>query len=347
MPVSHTINALMPHMHQSTLDECFDACHVCGYIQVINFHLSLLSGEWEISAFDGSLKSRGMSIRYTVRPCDSGDLQQVDRDGFDDDISDYIDQIDPQPRGRRAQNHTVLVRVCKKLTNNNTQSVNTSSQTAEGKLQCYLRKVAVTSQGGGNPNMLSEGEIPKDILEEIERDGKYTVTQKGTEPGEKMGDRQRRQAEENWTDSSEVSEDTGSGSGEHDMENRTDTSAEIKPVERNEMPSEKNKTKEQLEQSNEILLNSRAHLNKKFSTVVPVISEEMDENVSQNHIQSEPERLTADMDLEYNYTASNNTTSIDFALEYDDYSQEVLWVFFCVLHTFIKYILRTIQYAKY
>lgn len=243
----------------------------------INFHLSLFPGEWEISAFDGSLLGRGMSIQYTVRACDSGD-QQVDRDGYEDDISDYIDQIDQQPRGRRPQNHTALVRVCKKLTDNNTQSVNTSSQTV-GELRCRLRKVAATSQGGGN--MVSEGDIPEDVLVGIERDGN------GTEPGEKIGHRQRRQAEEN----------------------STDTSAEIKHREGNKIPSEHNKTKEELEDSNDILLSS-----KKLLTVEAVISEEKDENVSQNHIQSERERLTTG-------------TSLDLALEYDDYSLEVLFFF--------------------
>lgn len=283
-----------------------------------------------------------MNIRYTVHPCDNGDLQQVDRDGFEDDISDYIDQIDQQPRGRRPQNHTVLVRVCKKLTDNNTQSVNSSIQAAER--QCHLRKVAVTSQSRRNPNMVSEGEIPTDILEEIERDGKYTVAQNGTEPGEKPSDRQRRQAEENWTDSYEASEGAGSGR-QREVENSTDTSAEVKPVERDEMPSEKNGTNEELKDSNEIYLNSEALLNQKFSTVEPVLSEEMDENLSQNHIQSEPERLRADMmDLEYNYTASNNTTSLDLALDYDDYSEVS---FFFLRYLLSTYMSHTIPYTKY
>ncbi|XP_044061159.1 coagulation factor VIII [Siniperca chuatsi] len=285
-----------------------------------------LMGEWEISAFDGNLKSRGMSISYTVRPCDNGDLPLVDR-LEDEDISDYIDQLNPQPRGRRSQNHTVMVQVCKKpLTNSNTQSVNISSQNGtngvKGQSGCQLKKV--TSVEGGKPNMVSEGEIPLDILEEIKRDEELTVSQNGTEPGGERGGRQRRQAEGNWTDvdiSSGASEDGGTGIEirEQTVEIKTDTGAEVKAEERNEMSSVNNGTEGELEERNEILLKGNPLLDMKLSTVELTNSEEMD----QNHIQSERERLRADLlELEYN-TADNNTTGIDLSLEYDDYSQEV------------------------
>ncbi|XP_070770025.1 coagulation factor VIII [Enoplosus armatus] len=280
-----------------------------------------LMGEWEISAFDGSLKSRGMSIHYTVRPCDNGDLPLVDRDGYEDDISDYIDQIDLQPRGRRPQNRTILV--CKKaLANNNTQSVNTSSQnvtndkTEGGPSGCQLKKVTVTSLEEGEPNMVPE--IPLDILEEIEKEEEWMVSQNGTE--EERGGRQRRQAEGNWTDvdiSSGASEDRGTEIeiGEQTVENRTDTGAEGKAEERSEMSSVNNGTEGELEESNEILLNANPLLDKKVSTVEPT--------VDQNHIQSEPEQLTVDLlELKYNYTADNKTTGIDLSLQYDDYSLE-------------------------
>ncbi|KAA8588858.1 hypothetical protein FQN60_010203 [Etheostoma spectabile] len=274
-----------------------------------------LMGEWEISAYDGSLKSRGMSIRYTVRQSDDGN--QVDRDGVEDDISDYIDQIDLQPRGRRPENRTQLVQVCRNnVANNNTQSVNTSSQNvtngdtgAEEQSECQLE---------------AEEEIPQDILEDTQRDGESTISQNGTEPGGEGGGRQRRQAEGNWTDvdiSTGASEDGGTGMEvtKKAMENRTDTGAEEKAEERREMSSVNNGTKGELEKSNEILLNSDPQQNKKVSTVDLSYSENMD----QNHIQSEPERLTVDR-LKYNYTADkNNTPGIDLSFEYDDYSQEV------------------------
>lgn len=311
----------------------------------INSSLCLFSGEWEISAFDGSLKSRGMSIHYTVRPCDNGDLPLVDRD--EDDISDYIDQLDLRPRGTRPQNRTMLVRVCKKLlTNNNTQSVNIFGQNvtddktegtgAERQSGCQLKIVTLTSQEGEEPTMMSEGTIPPDILEEIEMGEERTVSHNGTEDGGERGVRQRREAEVNWTDvdiSSGASEDGGAGIEiqEQAVENMTDTGAEIKAEERNEMSSVNNGTKEDLEESNEILLNSNPLLNKKTSTVEPTNSED------QNYIQSEPEKLKADLlDLKYNYTAdSNNTTGIGLSVEYDDYNQEVLFsVCVCLLYIY-------------
>ncbi|XP_070692649.1 coagulation factor VIII isoform X2 [Pempheris klunzingeri] len=287
-----------------------------------------LMGEWEISAFDGSLKSQGMSIHYTVRPCDNGEIPLVDRERDDDDISDYIDQPHLQPRGRRSQNHTVLVRVCKKpLANNNTQLVNTSGQNAtndkteesvNGQSACQLKKVTVAS-----PDMVSEGGIPQEILEAIERDEEWTVYQNGTEPAGERGDRQRRQAEGNWTDvdiSSGASENQGTviEIREQAVQNRTDTSAEVNAEESREMPSANNGTNGELEESNEILPNS--NLPNKVSSVEVITSEEINEN----HVQSKPERLTVDLlDLDYNFTADNNsTTGIDLSLEYDDYTRE-------------------------
>ncbi|XP_039975064.1 coagulation factor VIII [Xiphias gladius] len=293
-----------------------------------------LAGEWEISAFDGRLKSRGMSIRYSVRPCDNGDLLLVDHDRDEDDISDYIDLL--EPRSRRPQNRTVLVKVCTKpLANNSTQSGNSPRQNipndkaegtgaAEGQSICQLKRVPVTSLGGEKPNKVSEGGIPQDILEELERDGEWTVTENGTEPGEKRSVRQRRQAEGNW--SSGALEDGGIEFGGEAVENRNNNGAEIKSEERRDMPHEKNRTKEEPEESNEILLNSDPLLTKNISTVEPSTSEEMDGNfVTQKHIQSERERLTVDLlDLEYNYNLdNNNATEIDLSLEYDDYSQQV------------------------
>uniref|UniRef100_A0A4W6C3F6 Coagulation factor VIII, procoagulant component n=1 Tax=Lates calcarifer TaxID=8187 RepID=A0A4W6C3F6_LATCA len=128
----------------------------------------------KISAFDGSLKSRGMSILYTVIPCDNGDLPLVDRDEENEDISDFIDKINLQPRGIRPQNDTILVKVCKKpLANNNTQSGNSSGQnvTAEGQSICQLKRVKVTSPRGEEPNEVSDEGVPQDILEEIAREG--------------------------------------------------------------------------------------------------------------------------------------------------------------------------------
>ncbi|XP_035525387.1 coagulation factor VIII isoform X1 [Morone saxatilis] len=270
-------------------------------------------GEWEISAFDGSLRSRGMSIHYTVRPCDNGDLPLVDRDGLEDDISDYIDHIDP--RGRRPQNNTVLVKLCKKT--KKTEGAGAEGQSAE----CESKTVE-----GEEPSLVSGGGIPLDILEEIEIDGEWTVSQNGTEPGGEGSVRQRRQAEGNGTDvdiSSGASEDGGVGMeiGEQAVENGTDAGPKGKAEKRSEMSSVNNGTQGELGESNEILLNSNPLLDKKVSSVEPTSSEEMDKNL----IQSEPEHLKVDMpDPEYNYTVEDdNTPGLDMSFQYDDYSQEV------------------------
>ncbi|KAE8285867.1 Coagulation factor VIII Procoagulant component Precursor [Larimichthys crocea] len=167
-----------------------------------------LIGEWEISAFDGSLKNQGMSIHYTVRPCDSGnDIVDHDNDD-DDDISDFIDSL-YQPRGRRPQNRREMVQECNTtLTNNNTESVNISVQNVtddttdrpQAKFQSGCELKNVTSQEGEDPNAVLEGEIPQDILEEIELDGEWAASQNGTEPEKLRGGRRRRQAESNETD---------------------------------------------------------------------------------------------------------------------------------------------------
>uniref|UniRef100_UPI0037E92206 coagulation factor VIII n=1 Tax=Semicossyphus pulcher TaxID=241346 RepID=UPI0037E92206 len=267
-------------------------------------------GEWEVSAFDGTLKSRGMSVHYTVLPCDNGDLPLVDR-GEDEDISQYIDLMDLQPRSRRAHNHTVMVPLC----NNNTQSVNTSSQNATddksegtvGQSGCQLTSVEEPDEG-----------IPLDILEEIQRKEEWAEPQNGTEPGGEGAGRQRRQAEGNWTDG-DISSGEDGGTGielvDQALENITNTSTE----EISETSSVTNATKEELEENNEILLNGNPRLKMKISAVEITNSEE----VNQNHIQSERERLTADLKhVEYNYTA-NNTAKTDLSIEYDDYGQEV------------------------
>lgn len=269
--------------------------------------LCFFSGEWEISAFDGSLKSRGMSIQYTVLPCDNGDLPLVDHDRDEDDISDYIDQMDLQPRGTRPQNHTVLVQVCKKpLTKNNTQSVNISIQIvsgdktagAEQQSGCHLREVTLRSQGREEPAM---EEIPQNVLDEIEKGGEWTVSHNWTEHEGERGVRQRRQAEEgNGTDvdiSSGDLEDGGTGTEvqQHAVENWKDTGAEIKAEERHKRSGVNNGTTDQQDRD-KILL-----------------------DVDRNHIQSELENRKGDpLYLKY------NTANLGLSSEYDDYSQEVL-----------------------
>ncbi|KAM4555108.1 coagulation factor VIII [Odontesthes bonariensis] len=282
-----------------------------------------LIGEWEISAFDSSLKNRGMSIRYTVRPCNNGDLPLVDHD-VDEDISDYFDEIALQPRGLRPTNGTVLVRVCKKALSSNFNGQNvTIDKTEDSGAACQLRRVPVKSlERAKSP---SEGGIPEDILDKIERDGDWTASQNQTDSGENGGGRQRRQASGNWTNGDArfgILEDEGTTIeivGE-DVENMTDTDAEVTTEESSELLGETNGGTIELENGKDISLSGKAPMSNEDSTADLSSSEDIDQHLElQTHTDSEPERLTDDLlDMEY-----NNTAQLDLSLEYDDYSYEV------------------------
>uniref|UniRef100_A0AAX7VW76 F5/8 type C domain-containing protein n=1 Tax=Astatotilapia calliptera TaxID=8154 RepID=A0AAX7VW76_ASTCA len=233
--------------------------------------------------------------------------------------------VDFLPRGLRPENHTVLVRVCKKArAQNSTQSLNTTAQTEGTGPRCRLRKVNIASLKGGKAP--SESEIPLDVLKELDRDGERAASENQTEHGERQ--RQRRQANRNETDEDISSEDlmdeeiTMEIVGEV-VENMTDIDAKAKAEESREMQSEKNDTVVELEESNEIILDREPLLSTKVSAAELQNSADMDKNlVPQNHIRIKPERLIHDLpDVEVNYTAAN--TTIDLSFEYDDYSYEV------------------------
>ncbi|XP_037531746.1 coagulation factor VIII [Nematolebias whitei] len=271
-----------------------------------------LIGEWEISAFDSSLKSRGMSIRYTVLPCNNGELSLVD-DDVAEDISDYYDQIFLQPRGVRPQNGTVLVRVCKKPVANETRGQNVTMDQTEGvSSACELRRVPVTSLKKITPPL--DAGIPKDVLEKIEKDGKWTAAENLAELG---GSRRRRQT--GGANSGILNEEIVFKNAAEHVENMTETASKSKLEGRSGIPNVKKRTVPN--ESNDILLNSEES---KVSAEDVISSEFMDENfVPQNHIFAEPVRLPDDLlDLDYNFTDAN-LNQIDLALEYDDYKEEV------------------------
>lgn len=257
-------------------------------------------GEWEISAFDGSLKSRGMSIQYTVLTCKREDLL-VDREIDEDDISDYIDTLDLGPRGMRPQSGRVLLRVCKKVpVNNSTQSVNASALNATADRRCYLKEVTFTPPGREDANGTSAERIPEDILEELEIDGEVTEAPNGT--GGERAVRRRREAEDSGTRSGEDGREEGMEIQKQTMGNGT-----------NPTFTEKNSRKEEAEEGNEISLSRTLARNKVTSTVEPVTSEEM----IQNYIPSEAEKLKP------HQQPSHNLTGNELSVEYDDYNQEV------------------------
>lgn len=285
------------------------------------------SGEWEISAFDGSLKSRGMSIQYTVRSCDHGDNGLVDHER-DIDISDYIDQLEMGPRGMRPQNNTLLVRVCKPLATNDTQSLNASDANGAGnrtrvtkvarQSRCQLKRLTLKPQEKQN----TDGVIPQDVLEGLEIDKQLASYNATT--------RQRRQLDGHGTSVDIGSEASGDGVTlteiwEQVMENNTDSNATVTTDGRNQTLSVSNALAEESNQNNEIVLNRDPHLDINPSTAPPANSN------NQSYVQLAPERLRLfEKETEMNGAAdSNYTAGIRMSLEYDDYSEEVIFLY-CV-----------------
>ncbi|XP_046874701.1 coagulation factor VIII isoform X1 [Hypomesus transpacificus] len=166
---------------------------------------SELSGEWEISAFDSSLKGRGMAVRYTVRSC-QGDIPLAENEETDDydGFADYLDTLLPRGLQSQPRNRTVAVRVCKKPTpaqnSTSSQTGNTTGdaanditrETSEEKLECEVKYVIMPPSEEEEAN-----QIPLEVLAELERDGGRTpaLVPQGRDSG--PGNRRlRRQAAE-------------------------------------------------------------------------------------------------------------------------------------------------------
>ncbi|XP_013861800.1 coagulation factor VIII isoform X2 [Austrofundulus limnaeus] len=274
-----------------------------------------LIGEWEISAFDSSLKSRGMSVRYTVRSCNSGDNSLVD-DDLDEDISDYYDQILLQPRGVRPRNGTVLVRVCKKALNT-TDSQNVTVSRRKGvNSACELRRVPVEALKRVKAPV--DAGIPADVLDKIEKDGDWTASGNRTELGRS---RLKRQADENQTE-----EDANSGILPEDVlvKNVTEyVKGVTDPVAALKLEGKRGREEERPKDSNDISLIRKESSSNTDSTEALMPPKDQDQEfVPQNHIFAEPLRLPDDLlDLDYNFT-DFNLTQINLSLEYDDYKDQ-------------------------
>lgn len=277
-----------------------------------------------------------MSIQYTVRSCDNGDNGLVDHERDVDDLfTDYIDQLELGPRGIRPQNNTVLVRVCERpLAPNDTQSLNGSSDAngasnstnvteMDRRPRCQLKRVTLKTQDRQN----TDGVIPQDVLDGLEID-KELVSHNATT-------RKRRQVEGNGTSVENSSEGSGDGVPlkaiwEHVMENRNDSISMATTDGGNQTLSANNASGEDFDVNTEIVLNRHAHLDIDPSTG-PLLNSS---NLS--HVQLAPERLRLfELEIEKNRTAdSNYTAGIRMSVEYDDYSEEVIffrqYVFLCV-----------------
>ncbi|KAK2890793.1 hypothetical protein Q8A67_013436 [Cirrhinus molitorella] len=114
-------------------------------------------GEWEVSAFDPSLKQRGMSVRYTVVNCERV-LPVVDNEDYDDE--EIMEQNFPIPRGTMENNRIIAVRVCR----NRTESSDNERQNRNR--VCEIRYIPVKREK--DLDALSQGGIPQDILDQLD-----------------------------------------------------------------------------------------------------------------------------------------------------------------------------------
>ncbi|XP_063045565.1 coagulation factor VIII [Engraulis encrasicolus] len=126
-------------------------------------------GEWEISAFDPNLKNKGMSAKYSVYSCAKNMHSLVDEE-IDYDLEDYFD-APMMARGARGSqgNKTMTIQICKKLPANDTEQDNAvEGKPRKRKVVCELKYVNVGDEEDND--ILSNGGIPEDILDELDRE---------------------------------------------------------------------------------------------------------------------------------------------------------------------------------
>nr|XP_061793417.1 coagulation factor VIII-like [Nerophis lumbriciformis] len=281
----------------------------------ISMEMDIL-GEWEISAFDGSLKSRGMSTSYTVCPCGFGN-PYVDQD---EDIDGLADCVGLLPKSKRPHNKKNMVWVCKNNTESQYDTGDNIEWTVKGDQICQMRRLTVESLDGENSTSELEGGIPLDVLNELERNGEWIEDVNGTEHN--RNGRQRRWVEGNGTQGHFSSAGPGNDKlkgqfGEKTPKNGTDTSVEKKTDQKNVMPLEINATRVE---SNEIIPDRNPSFKEKLLSESDSL--EMDKNFRESHISNDSEDQTVDSPrIVYNSTGANNTTGINLSVDYDDYSQ--------------------------
>ncbi|KAM8847820.1 coagulation factor VIII isoform 1-T1 [Synchiropus picturatus] len=250
-----------------------------------------LMGEWEISAFDGSLRNQGMSVYYVVRTCNKRENPMVDDDDdIEEDISDYMDLIDQQPRGFKPQKLKMMMELCRKVWDYQ------NATTGSGKER---------RPNAGNQTTVSEGLIPLDVLEELEEEEKMDSWNETEFEGRA---RQRRGAEGNWTDGEHkenmIVEDQGKV-----LDNHTDGASEDENIKR-------------IAEYNEIIPEgTRAP-----KTEIPAAEEGEFQGTDLGLVppsQYPEDQMDYPPGEDYSYlTLDNNATHFDLSLEYDDYSHE-------------------------
>lgn len=126
----------------------------------------LFEGEWEISAFDPVLKMRGMSVRYSVFNCERV-LPLADNEDYEYDFEDYVERKFPAPRGFGEKNRTVAVRVCKKVSGDETRN-DSRPEEMRNKVVCKTKLIPVEETK--DLTRLSPGGIPQDVLDQLDNE---------------------------------------------------------------------------------------------------------------------------------------------------------------------------------
>uniref|UniRef100_A0A671RSP7 Coagulation factor VIII-like n=1 Tax=Sinocyclocheilus anshuiensis TaxID=1608454 RepID=A0A671RSP7_9TELE len=126
-------------------------------------------GEWEVSAFDPSLKQRGMSVRYTVVNCERV-LPVVDNEDYDDELNEFIEQNFPIPRGTMEKDRTIAVRVCRNRTVTDSaigrENMSSDTERQNRTRVCEIRYIPIKREN--DLDVLSQGGIPQDILDQLD-----------------------------------------------------------------------------------------------------------------------------------------------------------------------------------
>ncbi|KAF5893336.1 coagulation factor VIII-like, partial [Clarias magur] len=128
-------------------------------------------GEWEIGAFDPTLKAQGMSVRYSVFNCEQ-ELPLVDTDDYED-LADHLDKHFPIPRGfKKKKNRTMTIQVCQTVSSNTSQTEEQNSirgplEKISEKTTLVCRRKLVPVDKAEDLDVLSQGGIPQDILDQL------------------------------------------------------------------------------------------------------------------------------------------------------------------------------------
>ncbi|XP_061091962.1 coagulation factor VIII [Conger conger] len=122
-------------------------------------------GAWEISALDASLKNRGMSAKYSVNYCDQK-LPLVDNPDYYYFLAEEEYQDNHIARSSSGKNRTLTIRACKRQVVNNTLATTANTTVHNLKPVCVMKRITVKQ----NVTAFSKGDIPEDVLQELDRE---------------------------------------------------------------------------------------------------------------------------------------------------------------------------------